>query len=164
MSTGREYVAMIEEGQPAPDFTLFDQDGTAVTLSAIKGSPIVLYFYPRDDTPGCTAEACAFRDAEADYRAAGAKVLGVSPDDVRSHGKFAAKFKLPFPLLADPETKVCQLFDVWKEKSMYGKKYMGVERTSFLIDAQGVIRKVFPRVKVPGHSEAILEALKALSD
>ena len=97
-------------------------------------------FHPRDDTPGCTTEACAFRDAEADYQAAGAKVLGVSPDDVKSHGKFAAKFKLPFPILADTETEVCRLFDVWKEKSMYGKKYMGVERTTFLIDAQGVIR------------------------
>jgi thioredoxin-dependent peroxiredoxin len=154
---------MIEEGQPAPDFTLHDQDGTAVTLSAMKGSPIVLYFYPKDDTPGCTTEACAFRDAEADYLAAGVKVLGVSPDDVKSHGKFAAKYKLPFPLLADTETKVCQLFEVWKEKSMSGRKYMGVERTTFLIDGQGVIRRIFPKVKVPGHSDAILEALKTLS-
>ena len=152
---------MIEEGQPAPDFTLLDQEGKAVTLSALKGRPIVLYFYPKDDTPGCTTEACAFRDAEADYQAAGAKVLGVSPDDVKSHGKFAAKHNLRFPLLADTETKVCQLFGVWKEKSMYGKTSMGVERTTVLIDGQGVVRKVFPKVKVPGHSDAVLEALNA---
>jgi thioredoxin-dependent peroxiredoxin len=153
---------MIAEGQPAPDFTLLDQDGQSVTLSSHKGSPIVLYFYPKDDTPGCTTEACAFRDAEAEYQAAGAKVLGVSPDDVKSHARFARKHTLPFPLLADTETKVCQLYGVWKEKSMYGKTYMGVERTTLLIDTKGVIRKIYLKVKVPGHSEAILEALKAL--
>jgi thioredoxin-dependent peroxiredoxin len=154
---------MIEEGQPAPDFTLLDQEGKSVTLSKLQGSPIVLYFYPKDDTPGCTTEACAFRDAEANYQAAGAKVLGVSPDDVKSHAKFAKKFTLPFPLLADTETKVCELYGVWKEKSMYGKTYMGVERTTILIDAQGVVRKVYPKVKVPGHSDAILEALKTMA-
>jgi peroxiredoxin Q/BCP len=153
---------MIEEGKPAPDFTLSDQDGQSITLSALKGSPIVLYFYPKDDTPGCTTEACAFRDAEADYQAAGAKVLGVSPDDVKSHAKFAKKHSLMFPLLADTETKVCELYDVWKEKSMYGKTYMGVERTTILIDKNGVISKIYPKVKVPGHSEAILEALKTI--
>jgi thioredoxin-dependent peroxiredoxin len=153
---------MIEEGQPAPDFTLADQEGKSVTLSALQGSPVVLYFYPKDDTPGCTTEACSFRDAETDYQALGAKVLGVSPDTVKSHAKFAAKHQLPFPLLADPETKVCGLFGVWKEKSMYGRTYMGVERTTVLIDAKGVVRKVFPKVKVPGHSDAVLEALKAL--
>jgi peroxiredoxin Q/BCP len=153
---------MIEEGRPAPDFTLLDQEGKAVTLSALKGAPIVLYFYPRDDTPGCTTEACAFRDAEADYQAAGATVLGVSPDDVRSHGKFATKHNLRFPLLADTETKVCQLYGVWKEKSMYGRTYMGVERTTVLIDGKGLVRKVFPKVRVPGHSDAVLEALKAI--
>lgn len=147
---------------PAPDFTLQDQDGKSVTLSNLKGSPVVLYFYPKDDTPGCTTEACAFRDAEADYQALGATVLGVSPDDVKSHGKFAKKHKLPFPLLADTETKVCELFGVWKEKSMYGKTYMGVERTTVLIDGKGVVRKVFPKVKVPGHSDAVLETLKTL--
>jgi thioredoxin-dependent peroxiredoxin len=153
---------MIEQGQPAPDFTLQDQEGKSVTLSALQGSPVVLYFYPKDDTPGCTTEACAFRDAEADYQAAGAKVLGVSPDNVKSHARFAAKHQLPFPLLADTETKVCELFGVWKEKSMYGRTYMGVERTTVLIDAKGIVRKVFPKVKVPGHSEAVLEALKML--
>src|SRR4051794_1855939 len=99
---------MIEEGQPAPDFTLLDQEGKAITLSTLRGSPVVLFFYPRDDTPGCTAESCAFRDADADYRAVGAKVVGISPDDVKSHGKFAARYQLPFPLLADTETRVCQ--------------------------------------------------------
>jgi peroxiredoxin Q/BCP len=153
---------MIEEGKPAPDFTLLDQEGKAVTLSTLRGTPIVLYFYPKNDTPGCTTEACAFRDAEADYMALGAKVLGVSPDSIKSHARFAAKHGLKFPLLADTETKVCQLFDVWKEKSMYGKTYMGVERTTIVIDGEGVIRKVFPKVKVPGHSEAVLEALKAI--
>jgi thioredoxin-dependent peroxiredoxin len=153
---------MIEEGQPAPDFTLFDQEGKAVTLSKLKGSPIVLYFYPKDDTPGCTTEACAFRDAEADHQALGAKVLGVSPDDVKSHAKFAAKHGLKFPLLADTETKVCQLFGVWKEKSMYGRTYMGVERTTVVIDGEGMVRKVFHKVKVPGHSDSVIEALRAI--
>jgi peroxiredoxin Q/BCP len=123
---------------------------------------LVRPFCPKDDTPGCTTEACAFRDAEADYQALGAKVLGVSPDDVKSHAKFVKKHSLNFPLLADTETKVCELYGVWKEKSMYGKTYMGVERTTVLIDAKGVIRKVYPKVKVPGHSDAILEVLKTL--
>src|SRR3954447_25662090 len=119
---------MVAEEQPAPDFTLPDQDGKPVRLSAFKGKPVVLYFYPKDDTSGCTKEACAFRDARADYEAAGAKVLGVSPDGVASHRKFADKYELPFTLLADPETEVCQAYGVWKPKSMYGKTYMGVER------------------------------------
>jgi len=153
---------MIEAGQPAPDFTLLDQDGKAVTLSTLQGAPVVLYFYPKDDTPGCTTEACAFRDAEADYQAIGARVLGISPDDVKSHGKFATKYTLKFPILADTETKVCQLYGVWKEKSMYGKTYMGVERTTLVIDSQGIVRQVFPNVKVAGHSEAVLDALKNL--
>ena len=153
---------MVAEGKPAPDFTLSDQDGNTVTLSGLKGSPVVLYFYPKDDTPGCTTEACNFRDAEADYLALGAKVLGVSPDDVKSHAKFAKKHSLPFPLLADTETKVCEAYGVWKEKSMYGKTYMGVERSTFIIDAKGKVAKIFPKVKVPGHSDAILEVLKTL--
>ena len=136
---------MIETGQPAPDFTLLDQGGRAVTLSTFRGAPVVLYFYPKDDTPGCPTEACAFRDAEADHASLGARVLGVSPDDVKSHGKFAAKYQLNFPILADTETKVCQLFGVWKEKSMYGKTYLGVERTTIVIDSEGIIREVFPQ-------------------
>lgn len=151
---------MIAEGQPAPDFTLHDQDGNAVNLAGLKGKPIVLYFYPKDDTPGCTTEACAFRDARADYESAGATVLGVSPDDVKSHKKFATKYELPFTLLADPDHAVCEAYDVWKEKNMYGKKYFGVERTTFVINRDGVISKIFPKVKVNGHSEAVLDAIK----
>ncbi len=152
---------MIEVGQPAPAFTLSDQSGTSVSLSDCQGSPVVLYFYPRDDTPGCTKEACAFRDAFAEYRKRGARILGVSPDDTRSHEKFATKFELPFLLLADTEHRVCEAFGVWKEKNMYGRKSMGVERTTFVIDGQGVVRAVFPRVKVDGHSEAVLAALRS---
>jgi thioredoxin-dependent peroxiredoxin len=152
---------MVEEGKPAPDFTLADQQGKNVTLSKLKGSPVVLYFYPKDDTPGCTTEACAFRDAFADYKTAGAVILGVSPDDSASHAKFAKKFDLPFPLLADHEKQVCETYGVWKEKSMYGKKYMGVERTTFVIDKKGIVSKIFPKVKVDGHSADVLEAIKA---
>jgi thioredoxin-dependent peroxiredoxin len=151
---------MVEAGKPAPDFSLLDQQGKKVTLSKLKGSPVILYFYPKDDTPGCTKEACGFRDAFADYEKAGAKVIGVSPDNVASHAKFAKKYELPFTLLADSENKVCEAFGVWKEKSMYGKKYMGVERTTFVIDAKGVVRQVFPKVKVESHSDAVLDALK----
>jgi thioredoxin-dependent peroxiredoxin len=153
---------MIAEGTQAPDFTLPDQDAKDVTLSTLKGQPVVLYFYPKDDTPGCTTEACAFRDARADYEAAGARVIGVSPDDVKSHGKFIKKHELNFTLLADVGAKICSAYGVWKEKSMYGKTYMGVERTTFLIDRDGVVRKVFPKVKVDGHAEAVLDAIKAL--
>ena len=150
----------IAEGQPAPDFTLPDQSGKDLTLSSLKGTPVVLYFYPKDDTSGCTTQACSFRDAEAAYQAAGARVIGVSPDDVKSHGKFATKHSLPFTLLADVGAKVGQLYGVWKEKSMYGKTYMGIERTTFLIDKDGIIRAIMPKVKVPGHSDAVLEALR----
>ena len=151
---------MLEEGKAAPDFTLHDQNGQPVKLSTHKGKSVVLYFYPKDDTSGCTKEACAFRDARADYENAGEVVLGVSPDDVKSHKKFADKYELPFTLLADPETKVCQAYGVWKEKSMYGKKYMGVERTTFVINPKGKIARIFPKVKVDGHCEAVLEAIK----
>ena len=154
---------MIEENQPAPDFTLQDQTGAEVTLSKFRGHPVVLYFYPKDDTPGCTTEACAFRDARTDYEKAGAKVIGVSPDDVKSHAKFAKKHDLPFTLVADVEQKVCETYGVWQEKSMYGKTYMGVVRSTFVIDAGGVVRKVFPKVKVDGHSDAVLEAIHSLS-
>jgi thioredoxin-dependent peroxiredoxin len=136
---------MIEPGNPAPDFTLTDQSGKKVTLSQLKGSPVVLYFYPRDDTPGCTKEACGFRDAFADYKRAGTTILGV---------------ELPFTLLADTDHKVCEVYGVWKEKNMYGKKSMGVERTTIVIDATGIVRRIFPRVKVDGHVAAVLEALK----
>lgn len=152
---------VIEAGQPAPDFTLSDQNGQPVTLAQFRGSPVVLYFYPKDDTPGCTKEACAFRDARADYEAAGAKVIGISPDGPESHRKFAEKYELPFALVADPEKHVCQAYGVWKEKNLYGKKSMGVERTTIIIDREGIVRKVFPRVKVDGHSEQVLKALRS---
>jgi peroxiredoxin Q/BCP len=153
---------MLEIGQPAPDFALPDQRGQTITLSKLRGSPVVLYFYPRDNTPGCTKEACAFRDARTDYEKASAKVIGVSPDTVQSHQKFVEKFALPFTLVADPDHKVCELYGVWKEKNMYGKKSIGVVRSTFVIDAKGVIRKIYPRVKVDGHSDEVLEAIKAL--
>jgi peroxiredoxin Q/BCP len=153
---------MLAEGQPAPDFTLPDQRGEDVTLSKLRGKPVVLYFYPRDDTPTCTTEACAFRDARKDYKKAGAILLGVSPDDVKSHARFARKHGLEFTLLADVGAKVCNAYGVWKEKSMYGRTFLGVERTTLVIDRDGVVCKVFPKVKVDGHIGAVLDAIKAL--
>lgn len=153
---------MITVGQTAPDFTLADQGGNPVSLSGCKGSPVVLYFYPKDDTPGCTKEACAFRDAFAEYRKRGARILGVSPDDPESHARFLQKYELPFTLLADPDHQVCELYGIWKEKNLYGRKSMGVERTTYVIDGEGIVRAAFPRVKVDGHSEAVLEALDRL--
>lgn len=152
---------MVSEGQPAPDFTLPDQGGNPVSLSGLRGKPVLLYFYPRDATPGCTTEACDFRDARADYEAAGAVVIGISPDSVESHRKFAEKHELPFTLLADPEKEAIQAFGVWKEKTLYGKKSMGVERTTVVIDAKGVVRKIFPKVRVDGHVDKVLETLKS---
>ena len=150
---------MVEVGQAAPDFTLPDQMGITTTLSGLRGTPIVLYFYPRDDTPGCTKEACGFRDDFSNYQARGATILGVSPDSSSSHARFAQKFNLPFTLLADTEHQVCEAYGVWKEKNMYGRKSMGVERTTFVIDAKGIVRAVFPRVKVDGHGQAVLNAI-----
>ena len=154
---------MLDVGQPAPDFTLPDQHGQEVTLSRLKGTPVVLYFYPKDDTPGCTKEACAFRDARALYEKAGATVVGVSPDTVASHKKFADKYELSFTLIADTDKAVCQSYGVWQEKSMYGKKSWGVVRTSFLIDGDGIVRRVFRRVKVDGHADEVLAAIAGLS-
>jgi peroxiredoxin Q/BCP len=161
ISARKESDTMLEPGQSAPDFTLSDQNGKWVTLSKLKGSPVVLYFYPKDDTAGCTKEACGFRDAFADYAKAGAVILGVSPDGLDSHAKFAKKFELPFPLLSDAGNKVCEAYGVWKEKNMYGRKYMGVERTTYVIDKKGVVGKAFSKVKVDGHAAAVLEAIKA---
>ncbi len=152
---------MVVEGQPAPDFTLIDQHGKNVTLSKLKGSPVVIYFYPKDDTPGCTKEACDFRDRAADYKKAGATILGISPDGPESHAKFAKKFDLPFSLLADVGNKVCEAYGVWKEKSMYGKKYLGVERTTFVIDGKGLVLKVYQKVKVDGHGAAVLDEVNS---
>ena len=151
------------DGQDAPDFTLPSASGEAVTLSALRGKPVVLYFYPKDDTPGCTTQACSFRDLKSEFDAAGAVILGVSKDSVDSHGKFTGKFGLNFPLLADTNGSVCVDYGVWVEKTNYGKTYMGIERTTFLIDAEGKIAKVFPKVKVDGHGEKLLEAVRALA-
>ncbi len=151
---------MLEVGKKAPDFVLPDQDGKKVSLKDFKGKKIVLYFYPKDNTSGCTKEACNFRDEFPKFKKSSAVIIGVSPDSVGSHKKFAEKYDLPFMLLADEDKKVLQLYDVWKEKSMYGKKYMGVERTTYIIDENGKIKKIFNKVKVDGHNEEVMKALK----
>ncbi len=151
----------ISPNQPAPDFTLPDDTGKMVSLSDFRGKPVILYFYPKDDTPGCTTEACAFRDDYSAYENTGVIILGVSPDSVKSHVKFKQKYQLPFPLLADEGHKVCDLYGVWGPKKFMGKSYEGVLRTTFLIDGQGNIARVFENVKPAGHSAEILEALKA---
>jgi peroxiredoxin Q/BCP len=150
------------EGSKAPAFTLPADDGSKVKLSDLKGSPVVLYFYPADDTPGCTREACAFRDRSVELKKLGAKVIGISPDDVASHVKFRDKHTLNFPLLADTDHKVAEKFGAWREKNMYGKKKMGIARSTFLIDAEGKIAKVWKAVKVDGHDEQVIAALKEL--
>ena len=152
----------IEEGAKAPAFSLAADDGSKVKLADLKGSPVVLYFYPADDTPGCTKEACAFRDRKAELTKLGAKVLGVSPDNVASHVKFRDKFKLNFPLLADEGHQVAEKYGAWREKNMYGKKSMGVQRSTFLIDAAGKVAKVWKRVQVDGHDAEVLAALREL--
>lgn len=150
-------------GELAPDFELPDATGTPIRLSSLRGKTVVLYFYPKDMTPGCTQQACDFRDRTAEIEAAGAVVLGVSPDSPKSHGKFAAKYELPFTLLADEGSTVATTYGVWKEKSMYGRTYMGVERTTFLIDPAGRIVRVWPKVKVAGHGDAVLAAIQELN-
>ena len=161
-------MASIEPGRKAPAFRAPDQDGTVRTLASCKGAPLVLYFYPKDDTPGCTVEACGFRDAWSRFRKAGAQVFGVSPDGVASHAKFAAKFKLPFALLADEPArdgaapKLCAAYGTWQEKSMYGKKYMGVARTTYLIGPDGKVAARFDKVKPDEHAEEVLAAIAAL--
>jgi peroxiredoxin Q/BCP len=152
----------VEEGEAAPDFTLPADDGGKVKLSALRGKPVVLYFYPKDDTPGCTKEACAFRDRTADLKAKGAVVLGVSPDDLASHGKFRDKYSLNFPLLADIGHQVAERYGAWREKNLYGKTSMGIQRSTFLIDRDGKIRKAWKKVNVDGHDEQVLEALGSL--
>ncbi len=154
---------MLEAGQAAPDFTLPDQDGEELTLAALRGETVVLYFYPRADTPGCTTQACGVRDRGADYAEAGARVIGVSPDTVEAVKKFADKFDLEFTLLADADHTVADAYGTWVEKSMYGKKYMGVQRATFLIDPEGKIAKVFPKVSPKTHDDVVLKALAGLS-
>ncbi len=153
---------MIEVGQPAPDFTLPRDGGESVTLSELKGKTVVLYFYPRDDTSGCTKEAIAFTEEAAAFDAAGAVVYGVSKDTVAKHEKFRDKHSLGVPLLSDADSDVCERYGTWVEKSMYGKTYMGIERATFLIDSDGIVREIWRKVKVPGHAEAVLAAVKAL--
>lgn len=150
---------MIEEGKKAPAFSLKNQAGKSVKLSDFLGQHVVLYFYPKDDTPGCTTEACGFRDVHPKFEKSGAVVLGVSPDDESRHTKFIEKFSLPFELLADTEHEVAEKYGVWGEKNMYGRKYMGIIRATFLIDAKGKVAKVWPKVKPDGHAEEVLEAL-----
>lgn len=151
---------MIEVGKKAPEFSLLNQDGKKISLKDYLGKKVVLYFYPKDDTSGCTKEACNFRDEFPKFTKTKAVILGVSPDSVKSHKKFAEKYDLNFDLLADEEKKVVEKYEVWKEKSMYGRKYMGVERTTFIIDEKGKIKSIFNKVKVDGHNKEVLEALK----
>jgi len=151
---------MLTVGSRAPSFTLPDQDRRPVSLKDFAGKTVVLYFYPKDDTSGCTVEACEFRDAWDDLRDAGVVVLGVSPDGPESHQKFRAKQRLPFTLLADADHAVAERYGTWGEKSMYGRKYMGILRTTFVIDGKGVIRQVFERVKPRGHAQQVLDALQ----
>jgi peroxiredoxin Q/BCP len=152
---------VIEEGRPAPDFELTSDSGESVRLSDLRGRPVVLYFYPRDDTPGCTAQACGIRDAWGDFEQRGAVVLGVSPDAESSHVKFKEKYGLPFTLLADPDHAVAEDYGVWVERTNYGKTYMGIERSTFVIDADGTVARVMRRVKPDTHTAQVLDALPA---
>jgi len=152
----------LEVGAKAPAFTLVTDQGTKAKLSDFKGSPVVLYFYPKDDTPGCTKEACAFRDASKELKKLGAVVLGVSPDSNESHAKFRDKYSLNFTLLADEAHAVAEAYGAWREKNMYGKKSMGVQRSTYLIDASGKVAKVWKKVSVDGHDAQVLEALREL--
>ena len=149
-------------GRKVPDFSLPATGGKPWRLSEARGQPVVIYFYPKDNTSGCTSESVAFRDLHDAFRKARAVVVGVSPDGLASHDRFKAKYAFPFELLSDVEKKACGLFGVWKEKSMYGRKYMGVERSTFLIDAQGVLRREWRKVKVNGHAEEVLAAVRGL--
>jgi len=152
----------LKEGQSAPTFSAATQNGDIISSNNLKGRAVVLYFYPRDDTPGCTREACGFRDTWNDIQKTGAVILGVSPDPVKSHAKFAKKFKLPFPLLADEDKKIVQDYGVWGEKKFMGRKYMGVYRVTFLISADGKIKKIWPQVKPDEHADEVLAALKEI--
>jgi peroxiredoxin Q/BCP len=154
---------MPDVGDVAPDFSLQDQTGETVTLSGLRGKTVVLFFYPKADTPGCTVEACAFRDAKADFDGANTVLLGISPDPVKDQAKFAIKFGLPMQLLADVDHAVVEAYGVWVEKSMYGKKYMGVDRTTFVIGPDGKLTHIFRKVKVDGHADEVLKAIRAAS-
>jgi len=152
-------MARLEAGQPAPDFSLDADDGSMVSLADLRGQTVALYFYPKDDTTGCTAQACEFRDARADYEAAGVRVIGVSPDPLKSHLKFRDKYDLPFTLLSDPDHVAAEAYGVWVEKSMYGRTYMGIERSTFVIGPDGVLKEALYKVKPKGHAASLLELL-----
>jgi peroxiredoxin Q/BCP len=152
----------LDIGDPAPDFILPTDGCGSVTLSALRGRPVIVYFYPKDDTPGCTTEACGFRDALPDFSATGAVVIGISKDSVAAHDKFKAKYQLPFTLAADIEGKIVEQYGAWVEKTLYGRKYMGIDRCTFLIDGAGTICGIWHKVKVKGHVEAVLAAVQAL--
>jgi len=150
---------VVEEGKPAPDFSLTSDTGETISLASLRGKPVVLYFYPKDDTPGCTVQACGIRDSWGEFERRGAVVLGVSPDGVASHAKFKQKYGLPFPLLADTGHEVAEAYGVWVEKSMLGKKYMGIERSTFVIAPDGTLAKAMRKVKPDEHSDDVLAAL-----
>ncbi len=152
----------IEVGTTAPRFTLNATDGTKIRLADCKGTPVVLYFYPKDDTPGCTKEACAFRDRKSDLEALGARVFGISPDDVESHQTFSEKFALNFPLLADTNHTVAEKYGAWRERNRYGRKFMGIQRSTFIIDGNGKVARMWKAVQVDGHDDKVLEALQKL--
>jgi peroxiredoxin Q/BCP len=152
----------VNEGDKAPAFSMPTDGGGTINLNDLKGKNVVLYFYPKDSTPGCTKEACGFRDLMPDFSKVDAEIIGVSKDSIKRHDNFKAKYELPFVLASDENDDVCERYGVWVEKSMYGKKFMGIERATFLIDGKGKVRKVWRKVKVPGHVEDVLEAVKAL--
>jgi len=152
--------SLLKIGQKAPSFSLANEQGEKVALKSLAGKKVVLYFYPKDDTPGCTKESCDFRDNFARLKKTGVVVLGISKDSEASHQKFKAKYHLPFSLLSDEEGKVCEAYGVWKEKNLYGRKYMGIERTTFLLDEAGKIIKIYPKVSVTGHVDEVLKDLK----
>jgi len=152
----------IDVGDKAPDFNLFADGGDRIKLSSLKGKKVILYFYPKDDTPGCTTEACGFRDNLPKFNKIDAEIIGISRDSVASHNKFKNKHSLPFRLVSDEDGKVCNAYGTWVEKSMYGKKYMGIDRATFLIDGKGIVRNIWRKVKVPGHVEEVLAATKEI--
>ncbi|WP_458120183.1 thioredoxin-dependent thiol peroxidase [Paenibacillus sp. Z6-24] len=150
----------LQQGQPVPDFTLEASEGREISLSGYRGKKVVLYFYPKDNTTGCTQQACDFRDSTAGYEQYGAVVLGISPDNVKSHDRFSAKYELPFPLLSDPDHAVAEAYGVWQLKKMYGKEYEGIVRSTFLIDEEGNLQREWRNVKVKGHVENVMEVLR----
>ena len=152
----------IAAGEPAPEFTLRDDRGASVRLGDFRGKPLVLYFYPKDDTPGCTREACAFRDRRAELLRLGAAVVGVSPDAVESHARFRDKYGLDFPLLADPDHRVAEAYGAWRRKTLYGRTSLGIQRSTFLIDGEGIVRRVWHKVQVDGHDTEVVAALARL--